>query len=356
MKDKRNIIHEVNSDKLKNIPVNIESFNGMPYRPLGNSGLKASNVGLGTWKIGYPQTGDGSRVDEKNAFELFDKAIESGVTFWDTANRYNNASGNSERVIGKWLQNNPEQRRNIVLATKLGGGMDGLTPNHCGLSRANILESVYASLDRLNVSHIDLLYFHFFDSLVQIEESLSAIEDLIKKDVVRYFAVSNFTLNQIKLYQRVARNLSVRSHIVAVQNQFDILDGERIPNEGVIEYATKEKISFISWSPLAKGLLTERYLDPGKVGSGDRLFDEGEIKKYSTNPGIKSIHSLASLSVEWGMKLNELVISYMLTIPGMGPVIPSSSNINQLTSNAKGGKTILDEEQKKRINEILSIK
>ena len=75
----------------------------MPFRFLGNSGLKVPNIGLGTWKIGYPERGDGSRVGEKEAFKLFDQAIESGVNFWDTANRYNNASGNSERVIGNWL-------------------------------------------------------------------------------------------------------------------------------------------------------------------------------------------------------------------------------------------------------------
>src|SRR5690625_2154018 len=101
---------------LYNIPFKINSFNGMPYRNLGLSGLSVSNIGLGTWKIGYPETGDGSRINEKDAFLLFDRAIELGVTFWDTANRYNGASGNSERIIGLWFKNNPSQRRNVVLA------------------------------------------------------------------------------------------------------------------------------------------------------------------------------------------------------------------------------------------------
>src|SRR5690606_21627920 len=125
-----------------NLPFKVNDFQQMPYRRLGNSGLNVSNVGLGTWKMGYPETGDGSRVIEATAFEIFDLAIELGVTFWDTANRYNNSSGNSERIIGKWLKNNASQRRNIVLATKLSGTMDGITPNHCGLSRTNILEAL----------------------------------------------------------------------------------------------------------------------------------------------------------------------------------------------------------------------
>ena len=185
---------------LYDIPFNIESFNGMPYQPLGTSGLYVSNVGLGTWKFGYPETGDGSRVDEKQAFGIFEKAIDLGVTFWDTANRYNNASGNSERVMGKWLKNNPQHRRDIILATKVYGGMDGFTPNHCGLSRGNILDSVYACLERLQINCIDLLYFHAFDSFTPIEESLTAIEDLVRQDLVRYFGVSNFTVQNLNAY------------------------------------------------------------------------------------------------------------------------------------------------------------
>ena len=106
------------------VPFTQENFNGMPYRSLGSSGLRVSNIGLGTWKMGYPEIGDGSRINEKTSFQIFEKAVELGVSFWDTANRYNNASGNSERIIGAWIKCNPSQRRNIILATMLGGLMD----------------------------------------------------------------------------------------------------------------------------------------------------------------------------------------------------------------------------------------
>ena len=352
--DKNNINHRKPNTQLYNIPFKIEKFNGMPFRTLGTSGLKVPNVGLGTWKMGYPESGDGSRINEKDAFQIFDKAIEYGVTFWDTANRYNSASGNSERVIGAWLNNHPDQRRNVVLATKLGGAMDGLTPNHWGLSRANIMDSVYASLDRLQVNYIDLLYFHLFDPLCPIDESLMAIEDLIQQDLVRYFAVSNFTIDHLDAYKSVENNFSVRSRIVAVQNQFDILNGERAPYGGVLEHAFQRGISFIAWSPLAKGLLTEKYLDVDNVGSGDRLFDEGEIKKDSNIAGADILHELASLSKEWGLKLNQLAIFYMLTLPGMGPVIQASSNVEQLESNAMAGKIILSDGQKQQIKAIIT--
>ena len=335
------------------VPFATENFNGMPYRSLGSSGLRVSNLGLGTWKMGYPETGDGSRINEKTAFEIFDKAVELGVSFWDTANRYNNASGNSERIIGAWIKSNPSQRRNIILATKLGGLMDGLTPNHCGLSRNNIIESVYASLERLRVDHIDLLYFHAYDPLTPVGESLLAVEDLIRQDLVRYFAVSNFTVGQLKTYQSFESRISLRSKIIAVQNQFDLLHGESEDFRGVREYAAQRGISFIAWSPMGRGLLTEKYLNLEKVGTGDRLFDEGTIGETRDFSIMEKVYQLAALAHEWNMQLNQLVIAYMLGLPGMGPVIAASSGVPQLESNAAACSIRLSREQMNKIKEMI---
>jgi aryl-alcohol dehydrogenase-like predicted oxidoreductase len=327
-----------------------DSFNGMPYRALGGAGLRASNVGLGTWKFGFPETGDGARVDEKTAYRIFDRAIELGVTFWDTANRYNAASGNSERLIGRWLAANPDQRRNVVIATKVFGGMDGMTPNHSRLSRANILDSVYACLERLQVDTIDLLYFHAFDPDTSIEESLTAIEDLVRQDVVRYFGVSNFTPAQLRAYQEVQAHLSARCRICALQNQFDILNGQPIPYG--LEFCKLERIAFIAYSPLALGLLSDRYLERARVGKGDRLYDEGMLDRVATEAVLPKLKKLAALAQEWGLPLSELALAYTLALPGMGPVIPSVSSVQQLETNAAAGKLILSREQIQRMMEI----
>ena len=337
------------------VPFTQETFHGMPYRKLGSSGLRVSNIGLGTWKMGYPEKGDGSRVNEKTAFEIFDRALELGVCFWDTANRYNNASGNSERVIGSWIRNNGCHRRNIIIATKLGGCMDGRTPNHCGLSRTNILESVYASIERLQVNYIDLLYFHAFDPLTPIEESMVAIEDLVQRDLIRYFAVSNFTVAQLQAYLSIQHKHSVRNKIVAVQNQFDLINGESERYLGVQEYALKQGIGFIAWSPMVRGLLTEKYLDAGKIGAGDRLFDEGMMAQTADGSIMKKIHALTQLAHQWDMELNQLVLAYMLHLPGMGPVIPAVSNTNQLSSNAAAGTICLTQEQQIKIKDLLQV-
>jgi len=330
----------------------IDNFNSMPYRRLGSSGLQVGNVGLGTWKFGYPETGDGARVNEKTAFMIFERAIELGVTFWDTANRYNMGSGNSERLIGKWLTSNPNQRRNVVIATKVFGGMDGYTPNHCRLGRLNVLESVYASLERLSCDAIDLLYFHSYDADTPVEESLEAIEDLVRQDLVRYFAVSNFTVDQLRLYQAVEKSISTRCRVVAVQNQYDILNFE-LNQPGVLDYCQKNGISFVAFSPLARGLLTSRYLEKSSVGPGDRLFDEKTITKDLTVEKHEQLSQLSDLARTMGLEVNQLALAYMLTLPGMGPVIPASSTVQQLESNAEAGKFMLTEAQRDQVSRII---
>lgn len=341
---------KINPD-LYNVPWSANKYNGMPYRALGNSGLKASSIGLGTWKFGYPETGDGARVNEAAAMGILDRAAQLGVTFWDTANRYNAASGNSERIIGKWLKMNPDQRRNIVLATKVFGGMDGRTPNHSGLSRLNILESVYACLKRLQTDYIDLLYFHAFDAATPIEESLSTIEDMVGRGVVRYFAVSNFTAGQLEQYKACEKHLSSRCKVIAVENYFNILFGEERDKPDVLSYCAANGPSYVAWEPLARGLLTGRYLN-SDAKPGDRLYDEGKASLYEDEALKTKIRRLYDLAESWGVELTPMVLSYMLKIPGMGPVIPSVSSISQLEQNAAAAGLLLSDGQCGQIREV----
>ena len=345
------------------VPYSTKDWHGMPYRVVGRSGLRASAVGIGAWKFGLPETGDNARVDEKTAFAIFDRAIELGVTFWDTANRYNDGSGNSERVIGRWLTANADQRSNVIVCTKCYGGVDGTTPNHSGLSRQNVLNSVYASLERLDQDYIDILYFHQFDTETPIEESLTAVEDLVQSDMVRYFAVSNFTVDQLKMYDAAIRQISPRCRMIAVQNRFNLLTGETLDSpgptgkvvdrSGVLDYCAKNGLSLVAWSPLAQGLLTDRYLDLSKVGAGDRLYDEGSLERAARAEVIAKQKALADLARSWGMPLSELALGYMLTLPGMGPLIPSVSSVKQLESNARAASMTLSDEQKQAVRAIV---
>jgi len=340
--------------QLYNLPFTTDDFNGMPFRFFGGTGLRVSSIGLGTWKIGYPQTGDGSRVEEKTAFAIFDKAVEEGVTFWDTANRYNNSSGNSERIIGRWFRKHPGERRNIELATKIYGAMDGRTPNYCRLSRVNILEAAYASLERLQTDRVEILQFHEFDETTPIEESLMAAEDLIGQDLVRYLGVSNFGVDQLEkcaAYDEVFR----RARVQSVQNQFDILCGEEAEKKGVLAYCALRKISFIAWSPLRGGLLSERYLNKAKIKKGDRLVDEGRLNAELTPGVLKKLKALAGIAHEAGLNLTQLTLAYMLRLPGMGPVIAACSTPEQLVENAKAGRVTLEKELVEAVRRVLGV-
>ena len=334
---------------LYNVPWAVEAFNSMPWRLLGRSGLRVSSVGLGTWKFGYPETGDDSRVAEKEAMAILDRAVELGVTHWDTANRYNNASGNSERILGKWLKANPDQRRNLTLATKIFGGMDGRSPNHCRLSRLNVIESTYASMERLQIDAIDVMYFHAYDPHTPITESLEAIEDLMRQDLVRYLAVSNFGVEQLEAYEAAAGSLSGRVRVHAVQNGYDILSGERPAMAGTLDYCARTGISFVAFSPLARGLLTNRYLDPRRAASGDRLFDEGTLQADLGPETLERLRALAAIAADSELTVSQLVLAYMLATPGMGPVIPAASTIAQLEENARAGTVEMEKQQIERV-------
>jgi aryl-alcohol dehydrogenase-like predicted oxidoreductase len=231
--------------------------------------------------------------------------------------------------------------------------MDGLTPNHCRLSRGNILDSVYACLARMQIDHIDLLYFHAHDAITPAEESLAAIEDLVQRDLIRYFGIGGVSVDQVRLYQAVEKSLSVRCRVVAVENGFDILHGEVRPeHKGVLEYCSRTGVSYVAYSPLARGLLTERYLDLTKVGPGDRLYDEGTLENDTKGEVMAKLHRLAALAHGWGMELNQLALAYMLALPGMGPVIPGTSSVKQLESNARAGKITLSDEQRRQVRGV----
>lgn len=321
----------------------------MPYRRMGASGLQTSAIGLGTWKFGYPDTGDGSRSDEATSLAIMDRAHELGVTFWDTANRYNDGTGNSERVIGRWFDANPDKRRDIVLATKVYGGMDGYTPNHSGLSRLQIIEGVKASLARLGLERIDMLWFHRFDEHTPVEESLETVADLVSQGLVHYFGVSQFEVAHLEAYFAAADKISRRCRPIAVQNQYDPLNGADRP--GVLEFCAAEGLSFVPYSPLAQGLLTDRYIDPARVGKGDRLFDQGaQIPEEK----IARVRRVGELATAWGHSISQVSLAYLLSLPGMGTQIPSSSTPEQLEANAAAAAIELSAEQRDQLRDAFA--
>jgi aryl-alcohol dehydrogenase-like predicted oxidoreductase len=140
----------------------------------------------------------------------------------------------------------------------------------------------------------------------------------------------------------------------AVQNRFDVINREEPGKPGVLDYCARSGMSFVAWTPLLKGLLTDKYQNMAAVGKGDQLFDEGTLEAACEKQDLPRIKNLANLAGEWNITLNQLVIACMLSIPGMGPVIPSVSSVSQLESNAKGGRITFTRQEIRAIEEILN--
>jgi 1-deoxyxylulose-5-phosphate synthase len=158
----------------------------------------------------------------------------------------------------------------------------------------------------------------------------------------------------LRTYRRIGATLPGRARISAIQNKYDILNGESQKQPGVLAYAAREAIDFVAFSPLALGLLTGRYLDLGKVGKGDRLFDEGALQAASSKEVMALLHRLATVARDAGLELSQLALAYMLEQPGMGPAIPTSSSVAQLEANAAAGKIILSPKMKREVKAILA--
>jgi aryl-alcohol dehydrogenase-like predicted oxidoreductase len=261
-----------------------KTFREMKYRRMGHSGLWVSEIGLGLWKWGDPSY-DGSRVGEHEGFKILDRALELGVTHWDTANSYNMGSGNSERLLGRYFASRGHKARSeVVLATKVRNSVrdehqmsQDFSPNEVGASRRYIVQAVDDSLRRLKTEWIDVLYHHAPSLLpdgsweTPLEETWDALDHLVDQGKVRYLAVSNRMTAQLEKESNalatVASNASRR--IVGVQNGYNLLqrskvssleDAATISDEEVfLDYLNRRQIGLVPYTPLAVGLLTGRY-------------------------------------------------------------------------------------------------
>lgn len=314
------------------------------FRSVGRSGLKLPEIGLGTWKFGYPERGDGSRTDERSSLGILDRAFELGVTFWDTADRYNNMSGNSERIIGKWLAANAEQRGNVIIGTKVGGMMDGVTPNHQGLSRHHILEGVRQSLGRLQTDYIDLYQWHLSDPETPLDESLRTMDDLVHRGLVRYIGVSNHSVANLEAILELSDRLLLE-RIVSVQNSYNLADGESEGRAGVVSFCDKHNLGIIPYSPLAQGLLTGRYLQGRIPQTGDRLYDEGTADSRITPRTLSIVGALGEVAERHGKTHSQVALAWLLHHTAVCTVIPTARTVEQLEENAgASGFELTDEE------------
>ncbi len=309
----------------------------MEYRRLGNSGLKISEIGLGTNTFGLT-------ADEATSVKIIERALELGVNFIDTAAMY--ARGKSEEIIGRAIKGKREQ---VILATKFGH-QASLTPRESGGSREYILKSIEQNLKRLGTDYIDLYYLHYADPETPIEETLRAMNDLVHGGKVRYIACSNFAAWQLCEAQLTAKIHDLIGFI-AIQMRYNLLD--RSIEKEIVPCCQRYGAGIIPWGPLAGGFLTGKYRrrekpTQGRLASGIPIY--GEVL---TDPNFDRLDRLEAFARERGHSVLELAVAWLLSHRWLGSVIAGATTPEQLSENAAGAGWKLTPEEVVQVEKLL---
>jgi len=314
----------------------------MNYRRLGNSGLKVSEISLGSW-LTY-----GGYVGKEQAVSAIDKAYELGINFFDTANIY--MHGEAEKVVGEALRKYP--RSSYVLATKVRGPM-GEGPNDKGLSRKHIVEQCEASLKRLGTDYIDLYYCHWFDPDTPMDETLRAMDDLVRQGKVLYVGVSNWTAAQIAEAVAIADRYLL-NRIVANQPLYNMFARE-IERE-VIPLCERYGIGQVVYSPLAQGVLAGKYRSVNDVPPGSRAADKHgseTVKSWLKEGNLRIVERLRPIAEQLGLTMAQLAIAWTLRQPNVSSAIVGASSPDQVEDNVKASGITIPEDKLAEIDELL---
>lgn len=292
----------------------------MQQRQLGRSGLRVSAVGLGCNNIG-------GRCDFEASSAVVHAALDAGVTLFDTANVYpRGARGRSEEFLGRILG---ERRKDIVLATKVGIPMDGGRLG--GISRATIMASVEESLTRLGTDWIDLYQVHKFDPLTPIEETLRALDDLVRQGKVRYIGCSRFAAWQVVDALWTSRLAGVHAFI-SCQDEYSLLARE--PDLGLLDAMAAHGLGMLPYFPLASGLLTGKYRRGEAPPQGARFATTPMLSDhFVTEQNWSVVEALAAFCAARGRTLLELAFSWLLARPTVASVIAGATRPDQIGQN-----------------------
>jgi aryl-alcohol dehydrogenase-like predicted oxidoreductase len=312
----------------------------MRYRPLGNSGLIVSVVGLGCNNFGR-------RLDADQTRAVVDAAIETGITLLDTAELYGGA-GRSEEYLGAALVGRRDQ---VVIATKFGGGGDmGYGPAAGAKGgRGYIRRAVEQSLRRLRTDYIDLYQLHAPDRATPIEETISALTELVRAGLVRYIGHSNFSALQIATAAAAARELGGVPFISA-QNHWSLL--ERGAEHDVVPAARQFGLGVLPYYPLANGLLTGKVRRGVPPGEGTRLAGRQD---YITDAKLDKVEALADWSGQHGRTMLEVAIGGLAALPGCTSVIAGATSAEQVRANAAAGDWVPEPGELTEIDKITAV-
>ncbi|MFB4327167.1 aldo/keto reductase family protein [Priestia sp. BR_2] len=311
----------------------------MKYRRLGRTGLKVSEVSLGSW-LTY-----GGYVERENAVNAIKTAYDLGINFFDTANVYE--KGAAEVLVGETLKAYP--RESYVLATKAFWPM-GDGPNDRGLSRKHIMEQAHASLKRLGHDYVDIFYCHRHDPETPLDETLRVIDDLVRQGKVLYVGVSEWQASQIAEALTVADRYLL-DRIVVNQPIYNMF--ERYIEKEIIPLSERSGIGQVVFSPLAQGLLTGKYTSASDIPADSRAAKLEWMRKGITEEKIAKVRELEKIAAELDVSVGNLALAWILRQPNVASALVGASRPEQVTENAKASGIELSEDVQTRIEEIL---
>jgi voltage-dependent potassium channel beta subunit len=325
----------------------------MEYRRLGKSGLQVSALSLGSWLT------FGNQIGDDVAEQLMIAAYEKGVNFFDNAEGY--AGGHSEIVMGKILQKMNWDRTSYIVSSKVFFGADdkkgNLKPNQTGLSRKHVFEACHAALKRLQVDYLDLYFCHRPDKNTPIEETVWTMNQLIQQGKVLYWGTSEWSAQEIMEAHRVAQQYHLIGPTME-QPQYNMLHRYRVELEYAQMYQTVGLGTTI-WSPLASGILTNKYLnefpDDTRFGMKSLTWLKNQALTPERLDKARAMHKLAE---EMGISLPKLAVAWCLANPNVSTVILGASKVHQLeeTLTSLDAVPLLTPEVQERIEGILQNK
>ncbi len=315
----------------------------MEFRYLGNSGFKISEITYGNWLT------HGSQVENDVATQCVHAALDAGITTFDTADVYANTK--AETVLGEALKG--QRRESLEIFTKVFGPTGPKGHNDTGLSRKHILDSVNASLTRLQTDYIDLYQAHRFDVETPLEETMQAFADIVRAGKVLYIGVSEWTADQLRAGHALATQLGVQ--LISNQPEYSMLF--RVIDEQVVPASHELGVSQVVWSPIAQGVLTGKYLPGQQPPEGTRATDEkggaAMIKRWMSDDVLTRVQQLKPIAESLDLSLAQLAIAWTLQNDNVATAIIGASRPAQVHENVVAAGVTIPADAMARIDEVL---
>lgn len=314
----------------------------MKYRRVGTSGLKISEISLGSW-LTY-----GGTVENNIAKQCIATAIDNGVNFIDCAEIY--ARGGAERVLGEFFADGTYNRRNLVISTKVfWPTSDDVTD--WGNSRKNIMNAINDSLKRLQMDYVDIYYLHRFDYTTPLEETIATIDDLIHDGKVHYWGTSVWTAAQLERANAIAREMGAHRPIVE-QPMYNMLS--RYIEMEIMDVVSHNGMGLTVWSPLAQGILTGKYLKG--IPEESRAARSSSLKKRLTSEVHDKVKKLADIAESLEIKMSQLALAWILRRPEISAAITGATRPEHVIDNVAASDVTLSSATLDEIETILDNK